>query len=70
VTAWWQRWNFVEIARLERELWDAFERGEPIEQLVEACEPGLRREVWTRTAARIRRIEQTMRDQVRRGPSR
>lgn len=70
MTAWWQRWNFVEIARLERELWDAFERGEPIEQLVETCEPGLRREVWTRTAERIRRIERTMRDQVRNGPSR
>ena len=58
-----QRWNFIERARLERELWDAFERGEPIEQLVEACEPGFRREVWSTTAVRIRKIERMMRDQ-------
>ena len=58
-----QRWNFIERARLERELWDAFERGEPIEQLVEACEPGFRREVWGTTAVRIRKIERMMRDQ-------
>ena len=61
--AWLQRWNFIERARLERELWDAFERGEPIEQLVEDCEPGFRRDVWSTTAMRIRRIERTMRDQ-------
>jgi hypothetical protein len=60
---WLQRWNFIERARLERELWDAFERGEPIEQLVEQCEPGFRREVWTTTVTRIRKIEQMMRDQ-------
>jgi hypothetical protein len=60
---WLQRWNFIERARLERELWDAFERGEPIEQLVERCEPGFRRDVWTTTASRIRRIETMMRDQ-------
>ena len=62
---WLQRWNFIERARLERELWDAFERGEPIEQLVEQCEPGFRREVWSTTATRIRKIEQMMRDQGR-----
>ena len=27
---WLQRWNFIERARLERQLGDAFERGEPI----------------------------------------
>ena len=32
---WLRRFNFIERARLERELWDAFERAEPIEQLVE-----------------------------------
>lgn len=57
-----QRWNFIERARLERELWDAFERGEPIEQLVEACpaDDAFRREVWQTTAQRIRRIEALM----------
>ena len=34
---WLQRWNFIERARLERELWDAFERGEDLEPLVERC---------------------------------
>lgn len=61
--AWLQRWNFIERARLERELWDAFERGEPIETLVEDCPPGFRRDVWSTTAVRIRRIERMMRDQ-------
>ena len=61
--AWLQRWNFIERARLERELWDAFDRGEPIEQLVEACPPGFRRDVWASTAVRIRKIETMMRDQ-------
>jgi hypothetical protein len=63
---WLQRWNFIERAKLERQLWDAFERGEPIEQLVERCEPGFQKEVWTTTAARIRKIEQLM--QNRQGP--
>ena len=59
---WLKRWNFIERARLERELWDAFERGEPIEALVEACpaEDSFRREVWQTTAKRIRRIETLM----------
>jgi hypothetical protein len=64
-----QRWNFIERARLERELWDAFERGEDIEALVasssEAAGAGqsadsLRREVWQQTLVRIRRIEAGM----------
>jgi len=57
-----RRWNFIERARLERELWDAFQRGEPIEQLVEACpaEQAFRREVWQTTLQRIRRIEALM----------
>jgi hypothetical protein len=68
VAQWLQRFNFIERARLERELWEAFERGEPIEELVEACEPGFRRDVWTTTASRIRRIERLMKDQQRPGP--
>lgn len=55
-----QRWNFIERARLERELWEAFERGEPIEQLVQQCPAGFRREVWETTVVRIRRIEKMM----------
>jgi hypothetical protein len=34
-----------------------------IEQLVEQCEPGFRRDVWATTAVRIRKIEQMMRQQ-------
>jgi hypothetical protein len=34
---WLQRWNFIERARLERQLWEAFERGEDLEALVEGC---------------------------------
>ena len=60
---WLQRWNFIERARLERQLWDAFERGEPIEQMVEQCEPGFQKEVWSTTAVLIRKIEQMMRSQ-------
>jgi hypothetical protein len=60
---WLQRFNFIERAKLERELWDAFERGEAIEQLVEQCQPSFRKEVWTTTAQRIRKIEQMMKDQ-------
>jgi hypothetical protein len=65
---WIKRWNFIERARLERELWDAFERGEPIEALVAACpaEDSFRLEVWTTTAQRIRRIEALM---AGKGPS-
>jgi len=59
---WLQRWNFIERARLERQLWDAFERGEPIEQLVEQCQPCFQKEVWSTTAVRIRRIVAMMRD--------
>ena len=53
MAGWLQRWNFIERAKLERELWEAFERGEALEPLVEQCEPGFRREVWTTTLQRI-----------------
>ena len=62
---WLQRFNFIERARLERELWDAFERGECIEELTERCEPGFRKDVWQTTVTRIRKIEQLMKDQQR-----
>lgn len=76
VIAFLQRWNFIERARLERRLWDAFERGEPIEQLVEQCAAAVaagdrsqafQLEVWTTTLKRIRKIETVMRDQQRPG---
>ena len=60
---WFQRFNFIERAKLERQLWEAFERGESIETLVEQCEPGFQKEVWSTTATRIRKIEKMMRDQ-------
>ncbi len=69
--AWLQRWNFIARARLERELWDAFERGEDPEALVaqalQASQSGddnqrFRLEVWQSTLTRIRKIEALMRD--------
>jgi hypothetical protein len=66
---WLQRWNFIERARLERQLWEAFERGEAIEDLVESCrqavaggavERSLQLEIWQTTLIRIRRIETMM----------
>jgi hypothetical protein len=80
---WLKRWNFIERARLERELWDAFEAGDDIEAMVEqlraslagasAATPsvgddGFRLEVWETTRVRIRRIEKLMRDQAPAAP--
>ncbi|MCX5944738.1 MAG: hypothetical protein NTZ53_05380 [Cyanobacteria bacterium] len=60
---WSQRWNFIERAKLERQLWEAFERGEALEALVEQCPPGFQKEVWTTTLVRIRKIETMMQGQ-------
>ena len=72
---WLKRWNFIERARLERELWDAFEAKEDIEFMgnelkasVEAADPtapdlgvqNFRLEVWITTMERIRKIEAMM----------
>jgi hypothetical protein len=66
---WLQRWNFIARARLERQLWEAFERGGDLEALVEATRQeaaagdgpsGFRLEVWQQTLVRIRRIEAAM----------
>ena len=72
---WLKRWNFIERARLERELWDAFEAKEDIEAMVNALksridamdptDPELgdqtfRLEVWITTMERIRKIEAMM----------
>ena len=62
---WLQRWNFIERARLERELGDAFERGEPIEQQGEQCQPGCRREVVATTAERNLMLRRWMSKQQR-----
>jgi hypothetical protein len=71
---WLQRWNFIDRAKLESQLWDAFERGENIEELVAECRCAVdggdtsRRfqlEVWQVTLQRIRKIETLMRDQQR-----
>ena len=76
---WLKRWNFIERARLERELWDAFEAGDDIEEKLErlrssldeapsgspaAADSRFRLEVWETTRVRIRRIETLMRDQA------
>ena len=55
-----QRWNFIERAKLERQLWEAFERGEALESLVEQYPPGFQKEVWSTTLVRIRKIELMM----------
>ena len=65
---WLQRWTFIDRARLERQLWEAFERGEDLDALLASEAPGLRLEVWTTTLQRIRKIERMMRDQQ--GPQR
>jgi hypothetical protein len=71
---WLQRWNFIERARIERELWDAFERREDIEGLVQACREAVEQgdasrrfqlEVWQVTLQRIRKIETMMGNQPR-----
>ncbi|MEX1316816.1 MAG: hypothetical protein AB1Z22_06765, partial [Synechococcaceae cyanobacterium] len=76
VIAFLQRWNFIERARLERQLWDAFEAGDDLEALVASCrsvveagdqDRAFQLEVWTTTLRRIRRIETLMRDQQRPG---
>ena len=69
---WLQRWNFIERARHERSLWEAFERGDNIEGLVDECRRAVAEgdqarafelEVWTPTLQRIRKIEQMMANQ-------
>jgi hypothetical protein len=54
------RWNFIERAKLESQLWEAFERGKPLEEMVEQCPPGCQKEVWSTTLVRIRKIEKMM----------
>ncbi|MFO7628517.1 MAG: hypothetical protein R6W06_03170 [Prochlorococcaceae cyanobacterium] len=73
-----QRWNFIARARLERELWEAFERQEDLEALVQACRQQLadgaegasafRLEVWQTTLQRIRKIEAMMAAKTKPGP--
>ena len=66
-----RRWNFIERARLERELWDAFEAGDDIDAMLERTQAkveaqqgedldALRLEVWQTTVLRIRKIEALM----------
>ncbi|WP_186699096.1 hypothetical protein [Cyanobium sp. NS01] len=70
---WLQRWNFIERARLERKLWDAFEARQDIEAMVVSCREAVQAgdagrsfelEVWQTTLVRIRRIERLMADQA------
>lgn len=65
MNAFLQRWNFIERARLERQLWEAFERKEDLEALVENCPLGFQKEVWTTTLQRLRKIERMMQGQQR-----
>lgn len=69
--SWLQRWNFIERARIERQLWEAFERREDLEALVEDCrravaagegERAFQLEVWQTTLQRIRKLETLMAD--------
>lgn len=67
-----QRWNFIERARHERALWEAFEQRQNIDALVEQCRAAVEAgdqsrafelEVLTTTLSRIRKIERMMADQ-------
>lgn len=67
--SWLRRWNFIERARQERLLWDAYERRENLDDLVAACEREaeagdgeavFRLEVWRTTRERIQRLEKLM----------
>ncbi len=69
--SWLQRWNFIERARIERQLWDAFERRQDLEALVEECRRAVaagdrgrafQLEVWQTTLLRIRKLEKLMAD--------
>ena len=60
---WLKRWNFIERARYERQLLEAFGRGEDIDALAANCEPGFQQEVWEAMVPRIRKMERMMRDQ-------
>ena len=40
---WIKRWNFIERARYERQLIEAFGRGEDIDALAANCEPGFQK---------------------------
>jgi len=64
-----QRWNFIERAKLERTLWEAFEQGEDIDALVAQCRAAVQAgdkarafelDVWSTTLDRIRKIERMM----------
>jgi len=75
---WLQRWNFIERARQERVLWDAFEQGADLDALIETCrleaETGdpqarFRLEIWQTSLERIRRIEAMMKNKQDPGPS-
>ena len=72
---WLKRWNFIERARLERELWDAFEAKDDIDAMVsalkariEAADPSepelgdqnFRHEVWVTTMDRSRKMDNMM----------
>jgi len=65
-----QRWNFIERAKLERELWDAFEQGQDLDALLSDCQQAVaagakdrafQLEVWQTSLERIRKIEGIMR---------
>ena len=53
---WLQRWNFIERARLERQLWEAFERGEDLDVR------GMREHVYGPHALEAPRRLEIMRD--------
>ncbi|MFM1811662.1 MAG: hypothetical protein RLZZ336_600 [Cyanobacteriota bacterium] len=66
---WLQRWNFIERARHERALWEAFEQRQDIDALVAQCRAAVEAgdrgrafelEVWSTTLTRIRKIERMM----------
>ena len=74
---WLQRWNFIERARQERVLWDAFERGDNLDALLESCrleaasgdsQARFRLEIWQTSLERIRKLEVMMKNKQDPGP--
>ena len=74
---WLQRWNFIERARQERVLWDAFERGDNLEAMLASCrleaeagdkEASFRLDIWQTSLERIRKLEVMMKDKQDPGP--
>ena len=69
---WLKRLNFLETAKLEMELMNAFEAGEDLDAKLDAqaqlarggdAEEAWKQEVWKKMLVRIRKMQELMKDQ-------